>query len=144
VLESFAMPRSMPLILLIDDDPDFTAMNKLMLESKGYRILCANDPREALKKMAEEKPSLVITDLMMQNLDSGFAFSRQMKEDPQFKDIPVIILTSVNSQHGFDFHPRSPEELSAMHADAFFEKPIVSKAFLKKVEELIKRNSEPS
>ncbi|MFA5863145.1 MAG: response regulator [Phycisphaerae bacterium] len=134
------MQKKLPLILLIDDDPDFTAMNKLMLESNGYRILCTHDSREALKKMAEDKPSLVITDLMMQNLDSGFAFSRQMKQDPRFKDIPVIILTSVSSQHGFDFHPRSGEELSAMNADAFFEKPISSKILLKKVEELIKRN----
>lgn len=131
------MPKSSQVILIVDDDLDFTEMNKLMLESKGYRVVCAHDPREALKAMAEEKPALVITDLMMQNLDSGFSFSRQLKEDERFKDVPVIILTSVNSQYGFDFHPQSTEELAEMHADAFFEKPIPAKTLLKKVEDLL-------
>ena len=88
--------------------------------------------------MSEEKPSLVITDLMMQNLDSGFSFSRQIKEDPGFKDIPIIILTSVSTQRGYDFHPQSTEELTTMHADAFFEKPVPPNELLKKIRELLK------
>jgi CheY-like chemotaxis protein len=137
------MPRPSPVILLIDDDLDFIEMNKLMLESKGYRIQCAHDPREAWEKMTAEKPALIVSDLMMQALDSGFAFARQIKTDERFKDVPIIILTSVNSQYGFDFHPRTPEELAAMYADAFFEKPTSARALLQKVEELVNRNSTP-
>ncbi len=134
------MPKQLPIIMLIDDDLDFIEMNKVILESKGYRVVSAQDPQDALEKMGKEKPAVVITDLMMETLDSGFSFSRQIKSDPRFKDVPIIILTSVNSQYGFDFHPRSSEELAAMSADAFFEKPIPVKTMLEKVEELILRS----
>ncbi len=125
--------------MLIDDDLDFIEMNRVILESKGYRVVCAQDPKEAWEKMGQEKPSLIITDLMMQSLDSGFSFSRQIKQDPRFRDVPIIILTSVNSMYGFDFHPRSSDELSAMYADAFFEKPISPRLMLQKIEDLINR-----
>jgi CheY-like chemotaxis protein len=134
------MPKVLPIIMLIDDDPDFIEMNQVILESKGYRVVSARDAGEALEQMAKEKPAVVITDLMMETLDSGFSFSRQIKSDPRFKDVPIIILTSVTSQYGFDFHPRSSEELAAMSADAFFEKPIPVKALLEKVEELLHRS----
>lgn len=137
------MPKQLPIIMLIDDDLDFIEMNKVILESKGYRVVSAQDPQDAWEKMAREKPAVVITDLMMEALDSGFSFSKQIKNDPRFKDVPIIILTSVNSQYGFDFHPRSSEELAAMSADAFFEKPIPAKAMLEKVEELIARGLTP-
>jgi len=135
------MPRQSPVILLIDDDLDFIEMNRVLLESRGYRVLVSQDPQDAWEKINQEKPALIITDLMMQSLDSGFSLSRQIKQDPRFQDIPIIILTSVNSMYGFDFHPRSSEELSAMYADAFFEKPITPKLILQKIEDLIARYS---
>ena len=60
--------------------------------------------------MEDEKPDLVITDLMMTSLDSGFLFARAIKEDPRYADIPVIIATSVSSALGLDFRPRTDEE----------------------------------
>jgi len=138
------MPKSTPLILLIDDDRDFIEMNRMMLEARGFRTQCAHDPVEAWARLSAEKPDLIITDLMMSNLDAGFAFARQIKSDERFREVPIIILTSVSSQYGFDFHPRTSEELAAMSADAFFEKPTPAKLLIKKVEDLVKRHpSEP-
>ena len=57
--------------------------------------------------MAEEKPDLVISDLMMTAYDSGFSFARSIKEDPAFAGIPVILSTSVSSAMGLDFRPRT-------------------------------------
>jgi CheY-like chemotaxis protein len=127
------------LILLVDDDFDFLEMNRHVLESKGYRVLCASDPDEALAKMGSDTPAVVITDLMMKTLDSGFLFSRRLKEDRRFKDIPVIIVTAVGSRCGFDFRPRTQEELQAMCADAYFAKPVTPEKLLEKVEELLMR-----
>jgi CheY-like chemotaxis protein len=133
------MPEPSPLILLVDDDLDFVEMNRRVLEAAGYRAQAAHDPDEALKHMAADPPDLVVTDLMMKDLDSGFAFSRRIKQDPRLSHVPVIIVTSVSSQLGFDFHPRTPDDLAAMHADAFFDKPVAPGALLEKVKELLTR-----
>ena len=129
-----------PLILLVDDDPDFLKMNSHILERKGYRVLCAPDPKTALEKMQQSPPHLVVTDLMMTSLDSGFSFARQIKQDARFKNVPVIIVTAVGSQRGFDLRPRTEADLAAMCADAWFDKPVAPAALLQKVEELLKRN----
>ena len=135
------MPDPAPLILLIDDDVDFLEINRHILEPKGYRVVCAADPKQAWERMIQEKPALVVTDLMMNNLDSGFSFSRQIKEDPRFADVPVIIATAVTSQVGLDFRPRTPEDMATMCVDAYFDKPISPKALLEKIAELLARGS---
>lgn len=129
------------LILLVDDDPDFLAMNREILEAKGYRVACFSDPESALASMKAERPRLVITDLMMANLDSGFALSRRIKADPALSGLPVIIVTAVTRRRGFDFRPHTQEELSAMCADAYFDKPVAPEALLAAVEQLLKRSA---
>jgi twitching motility two-component system response regulator PilH len=109
----------------------------MILERAGYRVVTAAEPQQALKKMAEEKPDLVITDLMMTSLDSGFYFARTLKDDPGFADIPVILSTSVSSAMGLDFRPRSAEETAQMNVDAYFDKPLVPDRLLAKIAELL-------
>lgn len=128
-----------PLILLVDDDTDFLEINRQILEPNGYRVACCADPQAAWQRLADEKPALIITDLMMSNLDSGFSLSKQIKSDPRFADIPIIIATAVTSQVGLDFRPRTPEDLAAMCVDAYFDKPIPPKKLLAKVAELLAR-----
>jgi CheY-like chemotaxis protein len=112
------------LILIVDDDFDFLEINRMMLEKAGYRVVTAAEPKTALLRMEDEKPDLVISDLMMTSLDSGFYFARTLKEDPRFTDIPVIIATSVSSALGLDFRPRTDEDREKMHVDAYFDKPL--------------------
>jgi DNA-binding response OmpR family regulator len=75
----------------------------------------------------------------MSRLDSRFSFARFVKEDPRFQGTPVIILTSVTSRTGLDFHPKTPEDLAAMHVDAYFDKPVSPLALVEKVRELLHR-----
>jgi len=112
------------LILIVDDDYDFLEINRMILERAGYRVVTAAEPRQAFARMEAEKPDLVITDLMMTSIDSGFSFSRTIKEDPRYADIPVVIATSVSSAMGLDFRPRSDEDMAHMHVDAYFDKPL--------------------
>jgi CheY-like chemotaxis protein len=125
------------LILIVDDDYDFLAINRHILEKAGYRVATASEPSEALTRMQAEKPDLVITDLMMSSVDAGFSFSRTIKDDPQFADVPVIISTSVSSALGLDFRPRSEEDLQKMRVDAYFDKPLNAQLLLAKVAELL-------
>jgi CheY-like chemotaxis protein len=100
-------------------------------------VVCCSDSREALAKMSMRKPALVLTDLMMSTLDSGFSFSRAVKEDPRFADIPVIIVTAIGARRGFDFSPCTGEDLADMHADAYFDKPADPEKLLAQVETLL-------
>jgi len=136
------MAHPSPLILLVDDDLDFIEINRHVLETRGYRVASASDPNEAFRKMADETPQVVVSDLMMQRLDSGFSLAQQIKQDPRFRDVSVIIVTAVSSQFALDFRPRTPEDLAAMHADAYFDKPVAPQPLVAKVEELLARRRE--
>jgi CheY-like chemotaxis protein len=129
-------------ILLVDDDKDFLELERRILESRGYRVVCFSDTQEALAALSAaseaDRPALVVTDLMMKTLDSGFTFARALKADPRNAGIPVIIVSAVSSQKGFDFRPRTASDLAAMGAEAFFDKPVAPEALLAKVEELLR------
>ncbi len=126
-----------PLILIVDDDYDFLEINRMILERAGYRVVTAAEPKQALARMEEERPDLVITDLMMTSLDSGFFLARTIKEDERFTDIPVIIATSVSSALGLDFRPRTDQDRADMHVDAYFDKPLDQTHLLKTIRELL-------
>ena len=126
------------LILIVDDDYDFLEINRFILEGAGYRVITATNPVEALARVAEEPPELVITDLIMTAVDSGFRLAGRLKDDPRTAGVPIIIATSVSSQLGLDFRPQSDVDLAKMHVDAYFDKPIPADGLLAKVRELLR------
>jgi CheY-like chemotaxis protein len=136
------MTGTAALILIVDDDYDFLEINRHILERAGYRVVTAGDPTQALALMEGERPDLVITDLMMTSVDSGFSLSRAVKEDPRWAGIPVIISTSVSSALGLDFRPKEDGDLEAMNVDAYFDKPLKPDTLLAKIDELLARRGE--
>jgi CheY-like chemotaxis protein len=82
------------LILVVDDDPDLVDMVSTKLEANNFRIAKAYDGNEAWEKIRQEKPALVILDVMMPNKD-GYETCEEIKKDPNFKDIAVVLLTAV-------------------------------------------------
>jgi CheY-like chemotaxis protein len=131
------MGRQPPLVMVVDDDLDFLEICRHVLQTGGYRVACVAEPDEALKQMDVERPALVISDLMMKTLDAGFLFIKQLRDDARFQALPVIIMTGVASQRGYDFQPRTAEDLAAMRVDAFLTKPATPERLLAKVRELI-------
>ncbi len=134
------------LVVLLDDDADFLELERRIFESAGYEVAGFSEPQAALSLLgtaAGKRPVLAVCDLMMKALDSGFSFARSIKAEPRFKRIPIIIVSAIASQKGFDFHPRTSEDLTAMNADAFFDKPVQPQALLAKAEELLARESQP-
>lgn len=83
-----------PLILVVDDDPDLVDMVSKKLEASNYRIAKAYDGNQAWEKIRQEKPNMIIMDVMMPNKD-GYQACDEIKKDPNFKDIPVVLLTAV-------------------------------------------------
>jgi CheY-like chemotaxis protein len=125
------------LILIVDDDYDFLEINRHILERAGFRVVTASSPGQAMERIAAETPDLVITDLMMSEVDSGFSLSRGLRDDPRTAAVPIIMSTSVTTALGLDFTPRSAADLASMKVDAYFDKPLDPAALVAKVRELL-------
>jgi CheY-like chemotaxis protein len=125
------------LILIVDDDYDFLEINRHILEKAGFRVTTAVSPSQAMERVAAETPDLVITDLMMSEVDSGFSFSRRLRDDPRTAAVPIIMSTSVTTALGLDFTPHSAADLASMKIDAYFDKPLDGAALVAKVRELL-------
>ena len=125
------------LILIVDDDYDFLEINRHILEKAGFRVVTASSPTQAMDRVEAEVPDLVITDLMMSEIDSGFSLSRLLRDDPRTANVPIIMSTSVTTALGLDFKPRSDEDLASMKVDAYFDKPLDPAALVAKVRELL-------
>jgi class 3 adenylate cyclase len=82
-----------PLILAVDDLPDNLEILRLRLESQGYRVITAADGEEALACVAQQRPDLVLLDIMMPKLD-GIGVLKTLRNDPVSRTLPVILVTA--------------------------------------------------
>ena len=131
---------SAPTILIIDDDPDFVAIAKVILETKQYKVRFAYDPDEGLAKLEEESPDALILDVMMGKGAEGFVFARKIRKDPRFAEMPILMLTSMREQTGFDF-PGERIHSRFLPVDDYIEKGVEPHVLLEKIEQLLARKS---
>lgn len=82
-------------IVIVDDDIDIINVVESILTAKGYKVLSANDKKEGLELIKNEKPDLAILDVMMTTHFEGFELAEEMVNNETLKDIPVIIQTSI-------------------------------------------------
>lgn len=124
-------------ILIIDDDVDFTEAIKIILESKNYRVFVSDNPKDGLSTLEKENPDLLILDVMMENKAAGFIFSRQIRKNPKFEKLPILMLTGMREQTGF-FFPGETKDSTFLPVDEFVEKPVEPNILLEKVKKLLK------
>ena len=122
-------------ILVVDDDPVFVKATKTVLESKNYKVSTASDGDEGLQKAKDERPDLIILDIIMPTKD-GFTACEQLKGDPQLSNIPVIILTSF-AEKGKETNIPSSAGL-ALEAEDYIDKPVSPEELLNRVERILK------
>ena len=84
-------------VLVVEDVPDERSFLVSVLEDAGYTVKEAADGEEALSAVAEARPDLITLDITMPE-KSGVAVYRKLKTDPEFKDIPVIVVTGLSSE----------------------------------------------
>ena len=83
-------------ILIIDDDIDVVNIYETVLKREGYQIFSANNKKEGIKTAREQKPGLIILDVMMTTQYEGFELKNELAADAELKKIPVIIQTSLD------------------------------------------------
>ncbi len=125
-------------ILIIDDDPDIVEAMKVVLESKHYQVRIAKTGEEGLGGVKRDKPDLVILDVMMETADKGFDVARELKWDPKYKDIPILMLTAIKEKTGLDFGKEAGDE-HWLPVDDYCDKPLHPDELLSKVEALLKK-----
>jgi two-component system, OmpR family, response regulator len=89
-----------PTILVIDDDLAMQTVLEIALREAGYRVVLANDGQEGVQKLMSAKPNLVISDIMMPQMDGVEAFQR-IKDQLQEDGIPIFIMTALNRKPWF-------------------------------------------
>ena len=120
-------------ILIVEDEPNFHEIYKEMLEGKGYNIVSAYDGDEALEKVEQEKPDLVITDILM-DMVTGDTFFLYLKSMPECANIPVIVISAFSRKAYKGLKEIDPKLV-------YIEKPkLIEEKFLKEVERGLRRS----
>ncbi len=119
-------------ILLVDDDDVFVEAVTAVLESR-YRVRRAANGSEALQMIGEERPDLVILDVMMDHLSEGFDVARKLKKDPATADLPIIMLTGVDQV----YNVRMEVDESWVPCERYLEKPVAPDVLLGHVAEVL-------
>lgn len=122
-------------VLIVDDDTEFVKLYSLFLRNKGLDVSAVYSAGEALGALEKLSPDVVVLDVMMEHFDSGFNVSKAIKE--KHPDLPIILMTAIGEETGLDFKPKSPEDHSLLHADAFLDKEASPEELLKKIMEFV-------
>ena len=119
-------------LLVVEDVPDTLQLVNVTLTFKGYRVVTARNGNEALDAIQKERPALIITDILMPQMD-GFSLVHRLRINPETRGIPVIFLSATYVA------PEDKEFAAAIGVTRFIEKPIVIEDLLKTVAELLSR-----
>lgn len=124
--EAYASQRQR--VLVVEDEPDTTFLLKHILRSAGYNVLSASSGPEAIRKLAEVKPHLVLLDLMMPGMDGWETFSYLRK----ISDVPVMIISAISNKE---------EVVRALHlgVDDYLTKPFLNAEVVARVEAILRR-----
>jgi CheY-like chemotaxis protein len=127
-------------IVVVDDDQDIRDSLQAILEGRQYTVITAADKTEGLEKVRSEKPDLAILDVMMSSWEDGFEMARELKKDPQFKNMPILMLTGVRDKTGIDFKSTAGDP-TWCPVDGFLEKPVDPEILLAEVEKLASKKA---
>ena len=121
-------------ILIVDDDPDFVEVTRIVLEQANHEVIAATSGDEGFRRAKTDHPALVILDLIMDSVLDGVSTSERIYNDPDVRDIPIIMVTSIANT---DYAALFPTD-EYIHISAFLSKPITPRQLLREVNRLIK------
>jgi CheY-like chemotaxis protein len=120
-------------ILIVDDDPDFTDSTRIVLEKAGHNVINATSGDKGFKRAKEEKPDLIVLDVIMDSVLDGVSMSQSMHDDLDMRDIPIVMVTSIANTDYAELFPTD----DYIHIQAFLTKPVAPASLLKQVDKLL-------
>ena len=108
---------------------------KTFLSRNGFQVKTAPDGQTGIELIRKERPNLVMLDVMMETTFSGFEVCRQIRNDPDLKNTPIIGITGMEDELGLKFDKYDDAEYFS--PDVFFDKPVDKDALLQKIKDLI-------
>jgi CheY-like chemotaxis protein len=116
-------------ILNIDDSPTVQRLIEMILASQGYRVVLASDGEEGIARAKSERPDLILVDFVMPKMN-GYQVCKILKEDDEFKDVPIILVTSKGDKVGSKF-------VDVLGISEYFTKPFQPEELLSKIREVL-------
>ena len=120
-------------VLIVDDDPDFVEVTRAVLESAGHLVVSAADGDEGMVRVRQERPDLIILDVIMKTVLDGLHMSQRMADDPDCKRTPILMVTSIANS---DYASLFPTD-EYIHISDFVSKPIAPNDLLGRVDRLL-------
>lgn len=130
------MAQTEPKVLIIDDNKDFLFTMETLLRRNGFQPLCADTGEKGFELAQKEQPALILLDVMMETLFSGFEVCRRLKQDSRLQKTPIIGISGMGDEIGVRFDKQRDEEYFS--PDEFFEKPVDKMKLLNRIKELLK------
>lgn len=122
-------------ILIIDDNPDFIFTMETFLKRSGFTTLSAQDGKKGVETAQKERPDLILLDVMMETLYSGFEVCKRIRTDPLLKNTPIIGISGMADELGVRYDEDRDQEYFS--PDAFFDKPVDKEKLLAKIKEFL-------
>ncbi|KAF0107249.1 MAG: Response regulator [Anaerolineaceae bacterium] len=123
-------------LLMIDDDPDFVAGIKSILDAAGFEVEVTYNPKDGLNALQTKQYDLLLLDIMMGRGAEGIMIARKLRKDAKLREMPVLIITGMREQIAFLF-PGEPVHPRFVEVDELVEKPVEPKLLIEKVNSLI-------
>ena len=109
-------------VLVIDDDIDLVEIIRVTLEREKLRVIDAQNGERGFALAKEERPDLILLDVMMGTVDEGFQVAYRLRSEPLTKDTPIIMLSAVSERTGFSFD--KGKHAAFLPVSEFIEKPV--------------------
>ena len=123
-------------ILVIDDDPIFVKSTTAVLEAHGYQVDSASNREDGLATMNEQKPDLLLLDVMMDWVLDGVSISREMMAERELRRIPIVMITSIRNSEYRGVFPQD----EYLHIDSWLDKPCPPDKLVSEVEKILARH----
>ena len=130
-------------ILIIEDDKDLVDTMRIILESKAYQVRAAYNGKEGYAEMEKKVPDVIILDVMMSTDTEGFDLAYKLQRNPEYKEIPILMLTSFPQKMAEE----GPEKFQHILGEGwpvtvFFEKPIEPEKLLSAIEDILREKKD--
>jgi two-component system, OmpR family, alkaline phosphatase synthesis response regulator PhoP len=123
-------------LMIIDDDPDFVAGIRAILDGAGYDTEVAYNPKDGFAALKARSHDLLLLDIMMGRGAEGVMMARKLRKDPTLKDLPILIITGIREQIAFMF-PGQAVHPNFVALNELIEKPVEPDLLLERVRALL-------